>query len=69
MVFSNKKGEILVWINPDPLENKVKIYLPSTIEGEQAMIRSILTFLKLWLRIDYTYLSISKNIDDLLLKF
>jgi len=30
MVFSNRKNEIFVWINPNIFENKVKIYVPFT---------------------------------------
>jgi hypothetical protein len=69
MVFMGVRGEVLVWINPDPLENRVKIYLPAGVEGEQAMVRSITAFLKLWLRFDHLYLSSARSLDDLLVKF
>lgn len=69
MVFLNTKGEIFVWINPDILENRVKIYLPASSEGEAAMARSIVTYLKLWLRFDHHYLATANNLDTLLVKF
>lgn len=69
MVFLNTKGEIFVWINPDILENRVKIYLPASSEGEAAMTRSIITYLKLWLRFDHHYLATANNLDSLLVKF
>lgn len=69
MVFLGPKGELLVWINPEVLENKVKIYLPVGPEGEQAMVRSVTGFLKLWLRFDYHRLAASRSLDDLLVKF
>lgn len=58
-----------VWVNPEILENKVKIYLPTGTEGELAMIRSITCFLKLWLRFDHVYLASALSIDDFLVKF
>ena len=33
------------------------------------MLRSIVTFLKLWLRFDHLYLSSAWSLDDLLVKF
>ena len=69
MVFMGPHSEVLVWINSDVLENRVKIYLPGGSEGEQAMLRSIVTFLKLWLRFDHLYLSSAWSLDDLLVKF
>jgi hypothetical protein len=69
MVFFNAKGEIFVWINPDILENKVKIYLPANCEGEAAMTRSLVSYLKLWLRFDSQYLATAQSLDDLLVKF
>ena len=57
MVFYGEEASLLVWINPNPLENTVKIYLPDTKEGELAMIRSIITYLKLWLKLDYAPLT------------
>lgn len=69
MVFLGPRGETAVWINPEVLENKVKIYLPSGPEGEQAMVRSITGFLKLWLRFDHQHLASAWSLDDLLVKF
>lgn len=63
MVFFNPQREIFAWINPDILENHVKIFLAMNPEGEQAMIRSIITYLKLWLKCDYVYLSEAKKLD------
>jgi hypothetical protein len=51
------------------LENKVKIYLPNSHEGEAIMIRSIITYLRLWLKCDYKFLGEAKNLDDLLVNF
>jgi hypothetical protein len=69
MIFFNAKGDIFVWINPDILENRVKIYLPATPEGELAMIRSILSYLKAWLRFDWQFLSTANSLAELLAKF
>lgn len=69
MVFFNQNKEIFAWINPDILENHVKIYLPDNHDGEGAMMRSIITFLKLWLKFDIAFLSESKHLDELLCKF
>ncbi len=69
MVFFNPQRDIFCWINPDILENTVKIYLPSSPEGEAAMLRSILTYLKLWLKADYNFLAESKRLDELIAKF
>lgn len=69
MVFFGPRGETVVWINPEVLENRVKIYLPSGPEGEQAMVRSITGFLKLWLRFDHQHLASAWSLDDLLVKF
>jgi hypothetical protein len=69
MVFLGPRGETAVWINPEVLENRVKIYLPSGPEGEQAMVRSITGFLKLWLRFDYQHLASAWSLDGLLVKF
>lgn len=33
------------------------------------MVRSIVTYLKLWLRLDYQYLTVASNLDELLVKF
>ena len=65
MAFLSEAREVLVWINPNIFENKVKIYLPPSLEGEQAMMRSIVSFLKLWLRIDYTKLAHATRLDQL----
>ncbi len=69
MVFFNQKGEIFVWINPEIIENRVKIYLPASSEGESVMTRSITTYLKLWLRFDYQHLGLANNLNELLIKF
>lgn len=53
MIFVNEEKEVRIWINPNVLEHKVKIYLPPTPEGEKSMMRSIVSFLKLWLRCDF----------------
>ena len=53
MVFFEGK-EVYVWINPDIMENKVKIYLEKDEKGERAMVRSVVSYLKLWIKIDYT---------------
>jgi hypothetical protein len=58
-----------VWINPDYKENHVKIYLPHTHDGELAMIRSIISFLKLWLKYDYALLADVKNLPELASRF
>jgi hypothetical protein len=63
MVFFNPHREVFAWINPDILENHVKIYLPNNQEGEQAMIRSIVAYLKLWLKCDFTYLTEAKRLE------
>jgi hypothetical protein len=69
MVFLNEQRKVFVWINPDLLENTVKIYLPTTPEGEAMMTRSIVTFLRLWLKCDYAYLAEAKHLEELLMKF
>lgn len=68
MVFFNAQKEIFVWINPDLLENHIKIYLPRNQEGELSMIRSIISYLKLWLKADYSQLTDIKHLADLLPK-
>jgi len=65
MVFTNPQKEIFAWLNPDIRENHVKIYLPHSHEGEMAMIRSILTYFKLWLKCDYTLLADVKHLFEL----
>lgn len=65
MVFINEEQSVEVWINPNPLENQVKIYLPPTVEGEKAMIRSIFSFLKLWLRCDFFELGQAQHLHEL----
>jgi hypothetical protein len=57
MVFSNSNRDVFAWINPDPLENSVKIYLPNSSDGELSMIRGIIAYLKLWLKIDFAPLA------------
>ena len=57
MVFFNGQKDIFAWINPEIIENHVKIYLPNTAEGELAMIRGIVAYLKLWLKCDHNYLA------------
>jgi hypothetical protein len=69
MIFFNQQRDIFAWINPEILENHVKIYLPNTAEGELAMIRSVITYLKLWLKIDYTFLAEAKRLEELLIRF
>lgn len=69
MVFFNPQRDIFAWINPEILENTVKIYLPSSPEGEAAMLRSILTYLKLWLKADYNFLAEAKRLDELIARF
>lgn len=66
MILSDQREQLFIWINPNILENKVKIYLPSSSEGEQAMMRSIISFFKLWLRCDYDYLSQVSRLVDLM---
>lgn len=66
MVFLNEEKEVSVWINPNILENNVKIYLPPTQQGETTMIRSIISFFKLWLRCDFTKLSQALHLKELL---
>ncbi len=68
MIFTNMRREIFTWINPDIKENHVKIYLPHTHEGELAMIRSILTYFKLWLKCDYSLLTDIKSLSELSFK-
>ena len=68
MVFFNQLKEIFAWINPDVCENHVKIYLPHTHEGELAMIRSIITYLKLWFKCDYSLLMDVKHLNELSFK-
>jgi hypothetical protein len=63
MIFFNLQKEIFAWINPDILENNVKIYLPNSQDGQLAMIRSIVTFIKVWLRCDCLFLSEAKQLD------
>lgn len=69
MIFFNSRREIFAWINSEILDNHVKIYLPSSPEGELSMIRSIITYFKLWLKCDYPYLSEAKKLDELLYRF
>ena len=61
----NENKEAFVWINPNILENTVKIYLPPTPDGEKTMIRSIVSFLKLWLRCDYNLLMQVNHLTEL----
>lgn len=68
MIFTNPQRNIFAWINPDIRENHVKIYLPHSHEGEMAMIRSIITYLKLWLKIDYSLLTDVKHLVELVHK-
>ena len=68
MIFFNSQREVFVWINPDLLENHIKIYLPHNHDGELAMIRSIISYLKLWLRVDYSQLTDLKHLQDILPK-
>jgi hypothetical protein len=68
MVFLNERRDLFAWINPDVLENRVKIYLPFNHEGEQAMIRGILSYLKLWIKADFTPLAEAKTLHELFLK-
>ena len=65
MIFFNQAKEIFVWINPEICENHVKIYLPHNLEGELAMIRSIIAYLKLWFKCDYTLLTEVKSLNEL----
>jgi hypothetical protein len=65
MIFFNQAKEIFVWINPDICENHVKIYLPHNYDGELAMIRSIIAYLKLWFKCDYSLFSEVKNLNEL----
>jgi hypothetical protein len=69
MVFFNPHREIFAWINPEVLENHVKIYLPAGPDGEQAMMRSLLAYFKLWLKRDYVPLAEAKHLEELLVKF
>lgn len=46
----------------------MKIYLPHTHEGELAMIRSIITYFKLWLKVDYSQLTDLKSMAELSFK-
>lgn len=69
MVFFNGEREIFAWINPEVIENHVKIYLPTTPEGELAMIRSIIAYLKLWLKLDYNFLAETNKLEELLPRF
>lgn len=69
MVFFNGQREIFAWINPEIIENHVKIYLPNSPEGELAMIRSIIAYLKLWLKIDHNYLAETNSLQELLIRF
>jgi hypothetical protein len=69
MIFFNSAREIFAWINPDILENHVKIYLPLTHDGEMAMLRSIITYLKLWLKCDYQLLAEAKHLNELPARF
>ena len=68
MIFSNERQEIVVWINPDILENKVKIYIPKTAEGLKTLIKSIINFLRLWIKFDHTFIAIAKTFEELLEK-
>lgn len=61
----NENKEVFVWINPNILENTVKIYLPPTPDGEKTMIRSIVSFLKLWLRCDYNLVMQVNHLTEL----
>lgn len=62
MVFFNSQKDIFAWINPDILENHIKIYLSRNQEGEAAMIRSIISYLKLWYKCDYSLFSDIKHL-------
>jgi hypothetical protein len=42
--------------------------LPHNYDGELAMIRSIISYLKLWLKIDYSQLADAKHLQELLPK-
>jgi len=66
MVLFNNQKEVFVWINPDLIENHIKIYLPHNHDGELSMIRSIISYLKMWLKIDYSQLTDVKNLQDLI---
>ena len=66
MIFFNCLQDLFVWINPDLLENHVKIYLPPSPEGELSMVRSILSYLKIWLKCDFNLISDAKRLADLL---
>jgi hypothetical protein len=68
MVFLNGQREMFVWINPDVRENHVKIYLPHTHEGELAMIKSIVNYLKMWFKCDYSQLADVKHLPELAFK-
>jgi len=61
MIFKNVLDDIFVWINPNILSNKVKIYLAKNHEGLKAMIKSIVCFLRLWLRFDYNALETASS--------
>jgi hypothetical protein len=63
MIFFNSRREVFAWINPDIMENHIKIYLPHTHEGELAMIRSIISFLKLWYKCDYAIFSDARHLN------
>lgn len=69
MVFFNPQKEVFAWINPDLLENHIKIYLPRTQDGELAMIRSVISYLKLWYKCDYSLFSEVKRLSELVAKF
>jgi hypothetical protein len=69
MVFFNNQRDVFVWINTDLFDNHVKIYLPHNHDGELAMIRSIISFLKLWLKYDYALLADVKHLSELASRF
>jgi len=69
MIFLTPEREIVAWINPDIMLNQVKIYLPNTKDGELSMIRSIVSYFKLWLKIDHQLLLEATKMDELPSRF
>ena len=63
MIFFNALREIYVWINPQLIENHIKIYLPRSADGEASMVRSIVSYLKLWLKCDFAPLTECKKLN------
>ena len=43
----------------------MKIYLPHSHDGELAMIKSIINYLKLWFKCDYNLLGDIKSLKEL----